>query len=340
MIEVENLTKRYGDVTVVNNITFTAEPGQVTGFLGPNGAGKTTTMRMLTGFSPPTAGKAVVAGHDVFQESLEVRKRVGYLPENVPLYRDMSARGYLMYIAEIRGLAKRRQRADEVLDRVGLLQRANSRIRTLSKGMKQRVGLAAALIHNPDVLILDEPTIGLDPFQVLELRGLVQELGRDHTVLFSTHILSEAERVCDKVVVINQGQIIAQGSPSELRSRLERGARVLVRVEGDSAAMLDTIRAVDGVSNVSRELGGFIVTPRTGAPDPRAGIVEAIVAAGVNLLEVRPLAVDLEDIFIELTRQASLSEARHAAEQQEALKAALRENQPKENQSHEEEAQA
>ncbi|QPC83468.1 ABC transporter ATP-binding protein [Phototrophicus methaneseepsis] len=340
MIEVENLTKRYGDVTVVNNISFTAEPGQVTGFLGPNGAGKTTTMRMLTGFSPPTAGKAVVAGHDVFQESLEVRKRVGYLPENVPLYRDMSARGYLMYIAEIRGLAKRRQRADEVLDRVGLLQRANSRIRTLSKGMKQRVGLAAALIHNPDVLILDEPTIGLDPFQVLELRGLVQELGRDHTVLFSTHILSEAERVCDKVVIINQGQIIAQGSPSELRSRLERGARVLVRVEGDSAAMLDTIRAVDGVSNVSRELGGFIVTPRTGAPDPRAGIVEAIVAAGVNLLEVRPLAVDLEDIFIELTRQASLSEARHAAEQQEALKAALRENQPKENQSHEEEAQA
>jgi ABC-2 type transport system ATP-binding protein len=323
LIEVENLTKRYGDVTVVNNISFIAEPGKVTGFLGPNGAGKTTTMRMLTGFSPPSAGKAIVAGHDVFENSLEVRKRVGYLPENVPLYRDMTARGYLMYLAEIRGVKQRRQRADEVLERVGLAHRAHSRIRTLSKGMKQRVGLAAALVHNPEVLILDEPTIGLDPFQVLELRGLVQELGRDHTVLFSTHILSEAERVCDKVVIINQGQIIAQGSPSDLRSRLERGARVLVRVENAKPALLDTIRAIEGVGGVTQERDGIVVTPRNGAPDPRARISEAVVAAGANLLEVRPLAVDLEDIFIELTRQASLTEARHAAEQQEALKTAL-----------------
>ncbi|MCA9885573.1 MAG: ABC transporter ATP-binding protein [Anaerolineae bacterium] len=323
MIEVENLTKQYGDVTVVKGITFTAEPGQVTGFLGPNGAGKTTTMRMLTGFSPPTSGKATVAGFDVFDQSLEVRKRVGYLPETVPLYRDMTARGYLMYLAEIRGVKQRRQRADEVLDRVGLEQRANSRIRTLSKGMRQRVGLAAALIHNPDVLILDEPTIGLDPFQVLELRQLVQELGRDHTVLFSTHILSEAERVCDKVVIINQGDIIAQGSPAELRSRLERGARVLVRVEGEPAIMLDTVNKVADVSSATLELGGIVITPKAEAKDPRAAISRALVAAGANLLEVRPLAVDLEDIFIEVTRRASLGEARQAAEQQEALKAAL-----------------
>ena len=231
MIEVENLVKKYGEVTAVKGITFTAESGQVTGFLGPNGAGKTTTMRMLVGYTPPTDGHAIVAGYDVFENSLEVRRRVGYLPENVPLYRDMSARGYLMYVGEIRGVKNRRARADQVLDRVGLINRADSRIRTLSKGMKQRVGLASALLHNPPVLILDEPTIGLDPLQVLELRSLVAELGRDHTVLFSTHILSEAEQVCDKVVIINQGQILAQGSPSELRNEMERGGRVLVRVD-------------------------------------------------------------------------------------------------------------
>ena len=176
MIEVENLTKRYGSFTAVNGISFAARPGQVTGFLGPNGAGKTTTMRILTGFMPPTSGKAVVAGYDVFENSMGVRKRVGYLPENVPLYRDMTALSYLMYIGEIRGIKNRKDRAYDVLERVRLTDRANSRIRTLSKGMRQRVGVAMALIHDPEVLILDEPTIGLDPFQVLELRDLVKEL--------------------------------------------------------------------------------------------------------------------------------------------------------------------
>lgn len=203
MIEVQNLVKKYGPVTAVKGISFTAQPGQVTGFLGPNGAGKTTTMRMLTGFLPPTSGKATVAGHDVFENSLEVRKRVGYLPESVPLYRDMTALAYLTYVGEIRGVAKRRDKAFEVLERVALAHRADSRIRTLSKGMRQRVGLASTLLHDPDVLILDEPTIGLDPLQVLELRELVRELGKRHTVLFSTHILSEAEQVCDSVVIIN-----------------------------------------------------------------------------------------------------------------------------------------
>ncbi len=217
MIEVQDLTKKYGSVTAVKGISFTAKPGQVTGFLGPNGAGKTTTMRMLTGFLPPTSGKAMVAGYDVFDESMEVRKRVGYLPESVPLYRDMTALAYLMYIGEIRGVKNRRDKAMEVLERVALADRANSRIRTLSKGMRQRVGLAQALLHDPEVLILDEPTIGLDPFQVLELRELVRELGRSHTLLFSTHILSEAEQVCDNMVIINHGQIMAEGSPSELR---------------------------------------------------------------------------------------------------------------------------
>jgi ABC-2 type transport system ATP-binding protein len=303
MIEVHDLTKRYGEVTAVKGISFNAQPGQVTGFLGPNGAGKTTTMRILTGFLPPTSGRAVVAGYDVFENSMEVRKRVGYLPESVPLYRDMTARGYLMYIGEIRGLSNRRQRADEVLERVGLEHRANSRIRTLSKGMRQRVGLAQALIHDPQVLILDEPTIGLDPLQVLELRELVRELGHDHTVLFSTHILSEAEQVCDSVVIINQGTIIAQGSPSALRSQLERGGRVLVRVDAPVDEAAATVGSVPAIAHAESTVEGIIATPANPNVDPRPAIARAIIDKGWNLIELRALAVNLEEIFLELTRQ-------------------------------------
>ncbi len=318
MIEVENLVKKYGEVTAVKGITFTANPGEVTGFLGPNGAGKTTTMRMLVGFTPPTAGKAVVAGYDVFENGIEVRRRVGYLPENVPLYRDMSARGYLMYIGEIRGIKNRRARADEVLERVGLIDRARSRIRTLSKGMKQRVGLAAALLHNPPVLILDEPTIGLDPLQVLELRGLVAELGRDHTVLFSTHILSEAEAVCNKVVIINQGQILAQGSPQELRSELERGGRVLVRFDAPAQAGLAAIQALPSILHAESAVDGIIVTPTDVHNDPRPEIARTVVEHGWNLMELRPLAVNLEEIFLEVTRhQATAVIEENAANQEE-----------------------
>lgn len=304
MIEVVDLVKKYGDVTAVKGISFSAQHGQVTGFLGPNGAGKTTTMRMLTGFTPPTSGKAVVANYDVFDNSMEVRRRVGYLPENVPLYRDMTARGYLMYIAEIRGIKDRRAKADEVLERVGLLHRAESRIRTLSKGMRQRVGLAQALIHDPEVLILDEPTIGLDPLQVLELRELVSELGKEHTVLFSTHILSEAEQVCDKVVIINQGEIVAQGAPANLRQQLERGGRILARVEGPTDAVVTALKALPVVAAVNVGPDGIVVTPSNSAVDPRPEIARAVIAGGWNLVELRALAVSLEEIFLELTRQA------------------------------------
>lgn len=303
MIEVQNLTKRYGDVMAVDTVSFSAHPGQVTGFLGPNGAGKTTTMRMLTGYMPPTSGTAKVAGYDVFDQSIEVRKRVGYLPENVPLYRDMTARGYLMYIGEIRGLKARRQRADAVLERVGLTSRADSQIRTLSKGMRQRVGLAQALLHNPEVLILDEPTIGLDPLQVLELRDLVRELGRDHTLLFSTHILSEAEQVCDSVVIINQGRIVAQGSPTALRSELERGGRVLLRVDAPAEQVVAALGSLPNISHVKVGMDGVIATPAQTEVDPRPAIAQAVVQRGWNLMELRPLAVNLEEIFLELTRQ-------------------------------------
>jgi len=304
MIEVQDLTKKYGSVTAVNGISFTAKPGQVTGFLGPNGAGKTTTMRMLTGFLPPTSGKALVAGHDVFDESMEVRKRVGYLPENVPLYRDMSALSYLMYIGEIRGVKNRRAKALETLERVALISRANSRIRTLSKGMRQRVGLAQALIHDPEVLILDEPTIGLDPIQVLELRDLVRDLGRSHTVLFSTHILSEAEQVCDNVVIINRGHIVAEGSPSELRGTLEQGGRVLLRVNIHPDAALSAIQAIPAVAHAEIAMDGIVTTPSDAKVDPRPAIARAVVEHGWDLIELRPLAVNLEEIFLELTRKA------------------------------------
>lgn len=302
MIDVQQLVKRYGDVTAVKGISFTAESGQVTGFLGPNGAGKTTTMRILTGYAPPSAGRAIVAGYDVFENSMAVRQRVGYLPENVPLYRDMTVQDYLMYVGEIRGLSHRKARALAVLKRVSLEHRSNSLIRTLSKGMKQRVGLAAALVHDPEVLILDEPTIGLDPLQVLELRDLVKELGQNHTVLFSTHILSEAQQVCDKVVIINRGTIMAQGAPLELRGELERGGRVLVRALGDSSNLLNLVLTVEGVAEAEVAVDGVIVTPINPDVDPRPTLAKAIVEAGFGLIELRPLAVNLEEIFLEITR--------------------------------------
>ncbi len=302
MIEVSNLTKKYGDFVAVNDISFTAHPGQVTGFLGPNGAGKTTTMRILTGVMPPTAGSATVAEFDVFEQSMDVREQVGYLPENVPLYRDMTALGYIKYIGEMRGLANRKEKATEALERVGLEDRAKSRIRSLSKGMKQRLGLASAIMHNPSVLILDEPTIGLDPRQVIDLRNLIRELGKDRTVLFSTHILSEAEQICDKVVIINQGEIVAEGAPTFLRQDLERGGRILLRTNGASDAVSKVIQQIDSVERVDTERDSLIITPVIDA-DPRPAIANAVVSNGWDLVELRQLAMNLEDIFLELTRQ-------------------------------------
>lgn len=306
MIEVNGLVKQYGSFTAVKGISFTAQPGQVTGFLGPNGAGKTTTMRMLTGYSPPTDGTAKVAGYDVFTQSMDVRKHVGYLPENVPLYRDMTAIGYLRYLGEIRGVKNGKSRAMDALGRVGLAKRADSSIRTLSKGMKQRVGLAAALLHDPEVLILDEPTIGLDPLQVLELRDLVSELGKDHTVMFSTHILSEAEQVCDRVVIINQGEIIGQGTPVELRQELQAGQRILVRAEESPETILSTVTDLDSIANAYIEQDAVIAFPTDRTNDPRPAITRALVGANYNVLEVRAAANNLEEIFLELTRRSAV----------------------------------
>ncbi|MGB7339692.1 MAG: ABC transporter ATP-binding protein [Phototrophicaceae bacterium] len=303
MIEVNELVKKFGNFTAVKGISFTAESGQVTGFLGPNGAGKTTTMRILTGYSPPTSGSATVAGYDVFDQSKEVRKNVGYLPENVPLYRDMTALGYIKYVAEIRGVKNRQSRALDVLSRVGLAKRANSQIQTLSKGMRQRVGLAAALVHDPEVLILDEPTIGLDPIQVLELRDLIAELGREHTVMFSTHILSEAEQLCDRVVIVNQGQVMAEGSPIELRNQMESGARILIRTAEDPNQALDTVQQISTIMRAEVERDMIIAFPSAASVDPRAEIARTLIESGFNIVELRPVANNLEEIFLEVTRR-------------------------------------
>ena len=265
MIQVENLVRQYGSFTALHGISFTAETGQITGFLGPNGAGKTTTMRILSGYMPPTSGRAQVAGFDVFEQSMQVRQRVGYLLESVPLYRDMTPRQWLLYLGRLRRLGERRERTDTVLAQVQLASRADDPIRTLSKGMRQRVGLAGALLHNPPVLILDEPTIGLDPLQVMELRQLIGQLREQRTVLLSTHILSEAEQICDRVIIMNQGRLVAQGTPQQMRETLARGGRVLLRMQSTPAGIDRLARHISTMAHVLQvdsDGDALIVTPR------------------------------------------------------------------------------
>lgn len=299
MIEVDSLIKHYGNFTALNGVSFRAASGEILGFLGPNGAGKTTTMRILTGYMPPSGGKATVAGFDSFHDSLEVRQRVGYLPETVPLYPDMTVRGYVRYVADLRGVDQAASRTDDVLKTVDMYQWRDRLVRNISKGMRQRVGLAQALVHDPEVLILDEPTIGLDPIQTLEVRDLVRNLGKNHTIMFSTHILSEAEQVCDRVVIIDRGVILAEGKPDALREQLGQGSRLYVRVRNTENAR-KTLLAINGVSDVSGYGEGFAVSVR-GNVDVRGKIASAVANANLELLELRPLAISLEDIFIELT---------------------------------------
>ncbi len=302
MIEAEHLTKRYGAFTALSDLSFSAGAGEILGFLGPNGAGKTTTMRILTGYMPPSEGTARVAGFDVFSASLDVRQRVGYLPETVPLYPDMTVRGYVRYVADLRSVPHAGDRVNAVLKTVGMYDRRDKLVRSISKGMRQRVGLAQALVHDPEVLILDEPTIGLDPHQTLEVRDLVRTLGRSHTILFSTHILSEAEQVCDRVIIIDRGKLVAMDAPQTLRDRLQRGGRLFVRVgpSADPETVRKAIAQVAAVSDVTPYADGYTVTASAGA-DVRSRLAETIVGAGWELLELRPLAMSLEDMFLELT---------------------------------------
>lgn len=308
MIEVEHLTKRYGNLVAVDDVSFRVEQGEVVGFLGPNGAGKTTVMRILTAFMPPTSGKVRVAGHDPFWESLEVRRNVGYLPENVPLYSEMRASEYLFHRARLKGVAacERKRRIAEVLGRCGITEVAHRVIGQLSKGYRQRVGLADALVNDPPILVLDEPTVGLDPNQVRLVREMIKDLGERRTVLLSTHILSEVEMVCPRVIIISQGRIVAEDRTEELTRKLDRWARYFVQSRGpgdDIRAMLEGLPGVERVEWEERdcEVNGFLVV---GARDSGLGekIARGLRERNWPLLQLAERAPRLEDVFVALTR--------------------------------------
>ena len=302
MIKVSGLTKDYGARRAINNLKFDAQQGEIVGFLGPNGAGKTTTMRILTGYMPPTDGEALVAGYDVVEESLEVRKRGGYLPETVPLYTDMTAFDYLKFMGELRHIPNVDDRGEEVLDMVGLIDRADGYIGNLSKGMRQRIGLAQALLHRPEVLILDEPTIGLDPGQVVEVRELIREIGKERTVLLSTHLLNEAQNICDRVLIINKGKIVAEDTTENLQARLIGAERAVLRVRGESDDdLVKTIRAIKGVQAVETKDDGMVEFEFASGKDVRPEVAKQVIKSGYDLLELRPIGMSLEEIFLELT---------------------------------------
>lgn len=302
MIRVEGLTKDYGPRRAIHELTFDAQQGEILGFLGPNGAGKTTTMRILTGYMPPTFGKAQVAGFDVVDQSLEVRKRVGYMPETVPLYPDMTVIDYLKFMADLRRVKNAEDRAIELLEKLHMEDRAESYISNLSKGLRQRVGLAQALVHDPEVLILDEPTIGLDPAQIIEVRNLIRELGKERTILLSTHILSEAQQLCNRVLIINKGHIVTEDTPERLQSRLIGSQRVVLQVGGDTDGIEKVIGQVPGVAGLTSKEDGKLEFETAPGNDPRSQVARAVVNAGYDLLEMRPIGLSLEEIFLQLTR--------------------------------------
>ena len=316
MIEVQHLTKRYGPFTAVDDVSFRVEKGEILGFLGPNGAGKTTTMRVLTGYMPATDGKAVVAGYDVFDQPLEAKRRTGYLPETPPLYPDMTVREYLTFVAKLKlgktAKAERQQRVETVMRKTHVDDVANRHCSKLSKGYRQRVGLAQALIHDPEVLILDEPTAGLDPKQIIETRDLIRGLAGDHTIVLSTHILPEVAQTCQRVVIINKGRVVAVDTPDNLTHQLKGAASLYVQVEGEgnAAEVLGEVAGVQKVS-VADRLGALTGYEIESEPnhDVRRDVARAIVDRGWGLLELRPMRMSLEEIFLQLTTEEQPEEA-------------------------------
>ncbi len=301
MIQVENLTKYYGRHKAIEDVSFTIERGEVVGFLGPNAAGKTTTMRILTGFLPATSGTAKVAGFDVFQDSLEVRKRIGYMPETVPLYPEMTVKEYLGFFGQLRKVPKRNERIETVAEQCGLTDMFEARIGRLSKGYRQRVGLAQALLHNPDVLVLDEPTVGLDPRQIIEVRQLIKDLAGEHTVILSTHILPEVSMVCQRVLIIHEGHIVAEDTTDGLQANLQRADRVYLEVRRPSPDVAIRLRKVAGVQRVQEKGKGAYEVECALGSDHREDLAAAVIQGGWGLLELRQVGMSLEEIFLKLT---------------------------------------
>jgi len=325
MIEVQHLTKRYGTVTAVDDVSFRVEKGEILGFLGPNGAGKTTTMRVLTGYMPATDGKAIVAGYDVFTHPIEAKRRTGYLPETPPLYPEMTVREYLMFVSQIKighvPRADRAKKVDQVMAKARVTDMANRHCGKLSKGYRQRVGLAQALIHDPEVLILDEPTAGLDPKQIIETRDLIKSLAGNHTIVLSTHILPEVSQTCQRVVIINKGKVVAIDTPENLTHQLKGSATLYVQVDADGADAGSALSSVPGVRQVTvadRHAGfmGYEIESDQ-ARDIRRDVARVIVDKGWGLLELRPNRLSLEEIFLQLTtdERTGIATANHAAEE-------------------------
>jgi ABC-2 type transport system ATP-binding protein len=322
VIEVQHLTKRYGPVTAVDDVSFTVERGEILGFLGPNGAGKTTTMRVLTGYMPPSEGRAIVAGYDVFDQPIEAKRRTGYLPETPPLYPDMTVRDYLTFVARIKGVPRndRKARIGEMMVKTRIDDVADRACGKLSKGYRQRVGLAQALLHNPEVLILDEPTAGLDPKQIIETRELIKGLAGDHTIILSTHILPEVSQTCQRVVIINKGKVVAVDTPDNLTSRLRGSETMYLQVDAqgaDAAAMLQGVPGVKrvAVADTKQQVVGFEIDSDKGR-DVRRQLAAAVVGRGWGLLEMRPMRLSLEEIFLHVTTEdaavpAAAPEASH-----------------------------
>ena len=303
MIDVEDLSKSYGPRMAVDDISFHVERGEIVGFLGPNGAGKTTTMRMLTSYLPPTEGRASIGGFDTFSQSLEARRRIGYLPETVPLYPEMAVADYLDFMAALRKVPNRRTAVQRAMEATHVEDRARMNIGKLSKGYRQRVGLAQALVHDPDVLILDEPTIGLDPRQIIEVRELIKGLAGQHTILISTHILPEVEQVCSRVLIIHRGKLVAEDTPKNLGARLRGAERIGLQVTGDRAKLQAALAAVPGVQSVRAVNEGRYEVAVTPGQDLRAQLAETVVKGGWGLLELAPVGMSLEEIFLQLTQE-------------------------------------
>jgi ABC-2 type transport system ATP-binding protein len=307
MIDVQHLTKYYATTAAIEDLTFHVPEGEILGFLGPNGAGKTTTMRILTGFLPPSRGTARIAGFDIVENSLEARRRIGYLPENTPLYSDLTVRQYLHYMGRLRGLGGKRlkSRVDEVMEQTRCDDVATTIIGKLSKGYRQRVGLAQALVHDPPVLILDEPTVGLDPRQNSETRQLIRSLAGSHTIILSSHILPEVSQTCQRVVIINEGRLVAEDTPEGLTARLRASDRLVVQLRGpveEAIALLGRMPGVLQVTPDSHEAGRLYIdcAPQS---DPREAIAAAIIERGWGLRELRPVGMSLEEIFLKLTTE-------------------------------------
>jgi len=308
MIEIKNLTKKIGENQILNDISFSVKTGEILGFLGPNGAGKTSTMKIITSYWTPTSGSIMLDGIDAVNDSLKTRAKIGYLPETVPLYEDMKVSEYLKFVAEMRGLSGEalKARINEVAIACGVSGVMNKPIDELSKGYRQRVGLAQAIMGNPDVLILDEPTTGLDPNQIMEIRELIKKIGKEKTVIFSTHILSEVSAVCDRVIIINNGKIVGEGSPAELINKTKSKQIITVKVEGNKEAIAAVLHKINGVINVTlaKTEGAVLVYQIETASgiDDRGVINKALIMGGFNVLEISKAEANLEDAFRELTK--------------------------------------